>query len=80
MSIFFKLLIMLDWKDMCNLQQALAVVVPKEAFVPWRELYQRARVSYYYMCNSIVQNLRKGFSNFNTEYWREKKNKHLSEY
>lgn len=26
---------------MCNLQQALAVVVPKEAFVPGRELYQR---------------------------------------
>lgn len=32
---------MLDWKDMCNLQQAEAVVVPREAFVPQRELYQR---------------------------------------
>ena len=32
---------MLDWKDMCNLQQAVAVVAPKEAFVPRRELYQR---------------------------------------
>lgn len=65
---------MLDWKDMCNLQQAVAVVVPKEAFVPWRELYQRP-VSYYYVCNSKVQNLKKGFSDFNAEYWREGKRK-----
>lgn len=36
-----ELLIMLDWKDMRNLQQAVSVVLPRDAFVPQRELYQR---------------------------------------